>query len=172
MPEGLETVLSPQDVADVVGYVQSISVPRKQFAGNTPRVAPVRNDNSIRLFAMHAEIYGPKVVLEERYRNLGFWSDSNDRAVWKIDAAKAGRYELHLDYACSPQSRTNRFQIRVNGQTLGGSVDFTKSWDDYRSHKVGMIELPEEPVTLSIQSDGPVDGFVMDLRTILLYPSD
>ena len=172
MPEGLETVLSPQDVADVVGYVQSISVPRKQFAGNTPRVAPVRNDNSIRLFAMHAEIYGPKVVLEERYRNLGFWSDSNDRAVWKIDAAKAGRYELHLDYACSPQSRRNRFQIRVNGQTLGGSVDFTKSWDDYRSHKVGMIELPEEPVTLSIQSDGPVDGFVMDLRTILLYPSD
>ena len=172
MPEGLETVLSPQDVADVVGYVQSISVPRKRFAGNTPQVAPVRDDGSIRLFAMHAEIYGPKVVLEEKYRNLGFWSDSSDRAVWTIDAVKAGRYELHLDYACSPQTRKNRFQIRVNGQTLGGSVDFTSSWDDYRSHKVGMVELPDEPVTLSIQSDGPVNGFVMDLRTILLYPDD
>jgi putative heme-binding domain-containing protein len=170
MPEGLEQVLSPQDVTDVVGYVQSISVPRKQFPGNVPQLAPVRNDGSIRLFAIHAEIYGPTIVLEERYHNLGFWSDHSDRAVWTIDAPSAGEYELHLDYACAPQRARNRFQIRVDGQVLGGEVDSTESWDHYRGKKVGILKLPDEPVQLTIQSEGSITGFLMDLRTIILLP--
>ena len=172
MPEGLEQVLSAQDIADVTNYIQSISVPRKRFPGNDPQVAPVRDDGSIRLFAIHAEIYGPNVVLEEKYHNLGFWSDTNDRAVWTIDAPRAGKYEMILDYACPPQPSKNRYQIRVNGEVLGGEVEATSSWDNYRSKYVGHIRLPDEPVQLSIQSEGNIDGFLMDLRTILLYPDD
>ena len=172
MPEGFEQVLSAQDVTDIAGYVQSISVPRKRFDGNEPQVAPVRNDGSIRLFAMHAEIYGPSVQFEDKYRNLGFWSDVHDRAVWTIDAAKAGRYEMYLDYACSPQASANQFQIRVNGQTLSDVVTFTSSWDAYQNKRIGTIELPDEPVKLTVQSSGPISGYLFDLRTIFLYPDD
>ena len=172
MPEGLEQTLTEQNVADIVAYVQSVSVPPKRFAGNTPRVAPVRDDASIRLFAMHAEIYGPDVVFESKYRNLGFWKSPLDRAVWTIDAPQAGRYELLLDYACSPQPEPGRFQVRVAGQTVGGVVEPTNSWDLYRTKKIGMIDLPDEPVQLTIQSDGPIRGFLFDLRTILLYPEE
>ena len=170
MPVGLEQVLTPQNVTDVTAYVQSISVPRKRFPGNSPQLAPVRDDGSIRLFAIHAEIYGPKIVLEEKYHNLGFWSDTGDRAVWTIDSPTSGEYELILDYACAPQTGKNRYQIRVNGEVLGGEVEFTDSWDAYRHHKVGTIRLPAEPVKLTIQSEGSINGFLMDLRTILLYP--
>ena len=170
MPEGLEQTLSPQQLRDVVGYVQSVSVPRKQFVGNQPRVAPVRDDGSIRLFAMHAEIYGPGMVFEEKYRNLGFWNSSSDRAVWTIDAPEAAEYELQLDYACPPQPNRNRFRILVNGQVLGGEVESTGSWDAYRGMTVGKVRLPDEPVQLTIQSEGPIGGYLMDLRTIRLYP--
>ena len=170
MPEGLEQLLSPQDIVNITAYVQSISVPRKRFAGNVPQVAPMRDDGSIRLFAIHAEIYGPKMILEEKYHNLGFWSDVSDRAVWTIDAPSPGRYELRLDYACAPQRTKNRFQIRVNGQILGGEIESTGSWDSYRGERVGIVELPDEPVKLTIQSEGAIDGFLMDLRTIMLYP--
>ncbi len=170
MPEGLEQMLSAKDVADVTAYVQSISKPRKRFPGNTPQVAPVRDDGSIRLFAIHAEIYGPKIVLEDRYHNLGFWSAADDRAVWTIDSPQAGEYEVVFDYACAPQSSTNRFQIKVNGEVLGGEVPFTDSWDVYRYKTVGTVNLPKGRVQLAIQSEGAISGFLMDLRTILLYP--
>ena len=41
---------------------------------------------------------------------------------------------------------------------------------DNRSMKVGTVKLPNEPVQLTIQSEGPISGYLMDLRTILLYP--
>ena len=170
MPEGLEQTLSPQDVADVVAYVRSVSAPRKTFDGNEPQVAPVRNDGSIRLFAIHSEIYGPTVVLEPKYRNLGFWQSREDRATWTIDAPRAGKYEVHIDYACAPQATTNRFQIRLNDQRIGGEVVPTDSWDSYRTRKVDILELPDEPVRLTFEADGPIDGYLIDLRTILLYP--
>lgn len=170
MPEGLEQTLSPQDVANVVAYVQTVSAPRKMFVGNEPQLAPVRDDGSIRLFAIHAEIYGPTVVLEPKYRNLGFWQSREDRATWTIDAPRAGRYELHIDYACAPQATTNRFQIRLNEQRIGSEVQPTGSWDSYRTRKVDIVELPDEPVRLTFEADGPIDGYLIDLRTILLYP--
>ena len=170
MPDGLEQVMTPQDVANVIVYVQSISQPRKRFPDNEPRVAPVRNDGSIRLFAIHAEIFGETLVLEPKYRNLGFWQSRDDRATWTIDAPSAGEYALHIDYACAPQPSPNRFQIRVNGERIGGEVNPTGSWDNYVTRRVDTVRLPETPVRLTFESDGPIDGFLIDLRTILLYP--
>ena len=170
MPEGLEQVLSPQKMADLIAYLRGFEAAPKPFPGNTPRVAPVRDDRSIRLFAIHARIYGPSLVFEQKHRNLGYWQSDHDRAVWKIDAPQADKYDVRLIYACPTQPRTNRFQIQVNGQRLGGSIEFTESWDEYRSVGIGTIELPDEPVELTFQSAGPIEGFLLDLQAIHLYP--
>lgn len=170
MPEGLEQVLSPQDIEDVIHYVQSVRADRKIFPGNDPQIAPVRDDGSVRLFAMHAEIYGPSLVLEPKYRNLGFWRTDQDRAVWSVHAKQAGRYEVNLDYACAPEHAGNQFRLRVNGQELSGVIPGTGSWDVYRSKNVGAIWLPAEPVQISFTSAGSVNGFLCDLRTIVLWP--
>ncbi len=171
MPEGLEQVLNEKDMTDVIAYVQSVKANRKRFNGNEPQLAPVRDDGSLRMFAMHAEIYGPDLEFESKYRNLGYWKNDRDRAVWTIKAPKAGAYEVNLDYACAPV-HNNRFQLTVNGQKLSGEVRSTGSWDNYDSTKIGTVLLPAETVQVTLSSEGPIEGFLFDVRTIVLWPEE
>ena len=170
MPEGVEKDLAVQDVADVIAFVRAVSLPPKSFPGNTPQVAPVRDDGSIRCLAMHARIYGPSLVFEEQYRNLGFWGSAKDQATWSLDVPKAGRYRVTLDYACADGTQGNRFVLAAAGETLRGIVPGTGTWDDYRSLNIGHVELPAGSTELSFRSDGQPKSFLMDLRMIRLLP--
>jgi putative membrane-bound dehydrogenase-like protein len=170
MPEGIEKELPPQDLADVIAFVRSISSPPKQFPGNKPQVAPVRDDGSIRCLAMHARIYGPTLVFEDRYRNLGFWGGIEDHAVWSLDVPHAGRYRVSLDYACDNGTAGNRFLLSVAGQTTTGVVVGSGTWDDYRSLSVGAVDLPKGATELTFRSDGKIRSYLIDLRGIRLVP--
>ncbi|MEM7317235.1 MAG: c-type cytochrome, partial [Planctomycetota bacterium] len=172
MPVGLEQEIPEQDMADLLAFIRSVSVPRKQFPGNTPQIAPVRDDGSIRLFAIHASIYGPSVELEPRYKNLGMWSNRDDRAVWKLKVAKAGRYSVNLDYACSSQCSGNRLRLVFNGNTFSAKIPTTGSWDNYSWKRVGTIELPKGDVEVTLKSDGDINQYLGDFRTIILEPRD
>ena len=170
MPEGVEKDLPAQDVADVIAFVRSISLPAKSFPGNSPQVAPVRDDGSIRCLAIHARVYGPSLVFEEKYRNLGFWGSAKDHAVWSLNVPKAGRYRVTLDYACANETQGNRFVLAAAGQTLRGVAGGTGTWDDYRSLQLGQLELPAGSTELAFRSDGEPKSFLMDLRMIRLTP--
>ena len=172
MPEGLELVMTAAEVDAVVQYVRSVRARRKTFPGNTPQIAPVRDDGSLRLFGMHAEIYGPHLVFEPKYRNLGYWQTAQDRATWRVQAKRKGRYRVSLDYACPPEHAGDRFQVRVNGQTITGQVGSTGSWDNYHSQGVGSVELPTEPVEITVVSEGPINGYLFDLRTVIFWPAE
>jgi putative heme-binding domain-containing protein len=170
MPEGLEKDLGLQDLADVIAYVHSVSLIPKRFPGNQPELAHVRDDGSIRLLAMNAKIFGPKLVFEEKYRNLGYWQTADDYAVWMMQVPKAGKYQVRVEYACPDSAAGDRFLIAVGDQTLGGVVAGTGSWDRYRGHAVGSVLLPAGYAELIIRSDGPVRSALMDLRQIVLEP--
>jgi hypothetical protein len=170
MPEGMEKDLTPQELADVIAYIRTLSAPPKTFPGNQPELAHVRDDGSIRLLAMHAKIYGPKLIFEEKYRNLGYWQSPEDHAVWMLEVPKGGRYQLRIDYACDDQAAGDRFQIRVGDQVLGGVVEGTGSWDRYRSLSVGTVELPQGSTELTMRSDGAIRSALIDLRQIILEP--
>lgn len=170
MPEGLEKDLSGQDFADVLAYVRSISAPPKQFPGNKPEVAHVRDDGSIRLLAMNAKIYGPTLVFEDKYRNLGFWQRAEDHAVWMLNVPKAGKYRVAIDYACDDPSAGDRFVITVGDQTVGGVVESTGSWDSYRNRTVGSLKLPAGQAELIMRADGPIRSALIDVRQIVLHP--
>ena len=170
MPVGLEQEVSIEQMKHLLAFVREFRAPAKQFAGNNPRVAPVRNDGSIRLFSMYANIYGSSLVFEPTYRNLGFWSSSDDQATWSINSPRAGEYSVHLDYACPDAEAGGQFQIQAAGKKIVGTVKPTGGWNHYQGMSVGTIELPEGETELSIQSFGSIDGYLMDLRTIILYP--
>lgn len=170
MPEGLEKDLSIQDFADVIAYVRSVSAPPKQFPGNHPELAHVRDDGSIRLLAMNAKIYGPKIVFEDKYRNLGYWQSPDDHAVWMMNVPKAGKYQVRVEYACEDDSAGDRFVIAIGDQTVGGVVTGTGSWDRYRGQSVGAVMLPAGYAELVIRSDGAIRSSLMDLRQIVLEP--
>ena len=170
MPEGLEKDLAIQDFADLIAYVRSVSAPPKQFPGNQPELAHVRDDGSIRLLAMNAKIYGPKIVFEDKYRNLGYWQSPDDHVVWMMNVPKAGKYQVRVEYACDDGSAGDRFVIAIGDQNVGGVVSGTGSWDRYRGQTVGTVTLPAGYAELVIRSEGTIRSALMDLRQIVLEP--
>ena len=171
MPEGIEQDIPPRDMADIFTYIRSINIPPKRFAGNTPQVAPMRDDGSIRLFAMHARIYGSSLVFEPKYRNLGFWKSLDDRATWTLNVPRAGKFGVSLDYACAADCAGNRFVLSAAGKTVSGEIHSTGSWDNYSGQGVGQIELPMGEVEVTLRGEGFIDGFLGDFRTIILRPA-
>ncbi|HJN09761.1 MAG TPA: PVC-type heme-binding CxxCH protein [Pirellulaceae bacterium] len=170
MPEGMEKELKPQDLADVLLYLQGPPVPQKQFPGNEPQVSPMRDDGSIRLLAMHARIYGPNLVFEQKYRNLGWWSSPQDHAVWQVRVAEAGKYRVTMDYACDNGAAGDQFVLRVAAQALRGVVQGTGTWDNYRSASLGTFSLPAGLHEVTMRSDGAISSAMIDLRSIRLSP--
>jgi putative membrane-bound dehydrogenase-like protein len=170
MPEGVEKDVTPQDLADVFAYLRGSAPPPKQFPGNKPEVAHVRDDGSIHLLAISARIYGPTLVFEEKYRNLGWWQNVEDHAIWTLNVPTAGTYRVTLDYACADSAAADSFVLTVAGQTLGGRVEGTDTWDNYRSKDLGPVQLPAGPAELLFRSDGPIKSALIDLRGIRLVP--
>lgn len=170
MPEGLEKDITPEDCKHLLAFIGAAAIPPKSFPGNDPELAHVRDDGSIRLLALNAKVFGPTLVFEEKYRNLGFWQSPDDYAVWMMNVPKAGPYAVYLDYACDDFSAGNRFTISVQDQTVGGTVRGTGSWDNYSECSSGTLNLPQGYVELVMRSDGSITNSLIDLRQIVLAP--
>lgn len=168
MPEGIEKDVTPQDLADLIAYLRSSGPPPKAFPGNKPETVRADESGALRLLATAARVYGPTLVFEEKYRNLGYWSSSQDFAAWTIDAPVAGVYQVTIDYACDNSAAGDRWIIQVGSQSIGGQVEGTGSWDNYRGKVVGVLELPAGPSELVMRPDGPVKSAMIDLRGIRL----
>jgi len=172
MPEGVEKDITPAEAADLIAYLATSTPPPKQLAGNKPEVVRPFVDGSIRLLATNARVYGPTVVLEEKYRNLGWWSSLEDHAVWsfEVPAEAGGEYRLTLDYACDDPAAGNTVIVEVAGQSLALKVEGTGSWDNYRGKELGVVKLPAGPGELLVRSDGPIKAALLDLRSVRLVP--
>ncbi|MEX2213801.1 MAG: PVC-type heme-binding CxxCH protein [Phycisphaeraceae bacterium] len=172
MPEGLEQAIDGQAMADLVAFVAGHGQPAKQFENNKPVTVKQAADGSLTLPAASAEVFGPSLIFEQQYRNLGWWSSDQDHAIWTLEVlpAKAGKYEVILDYSLANETKTNAFQLLVADQKLTGPVPSTGSWDKYVTKAVGTIELKAGTHRLTFRSLGPVKGALMDLRTIVLKP--
>ena len=170
MPEGFERDLSKRDFADVIRFLQSNSKPRKKFPNNVPRVIASNAKGILVLPATAAEIYGPSIVLEQRYKNLGYWSSKQDHADWTINVAKGGRYRVEFDYAVHRSAAGDEIHLTVAGKTIKGRVPSTGVWDNYRVWKVGEIELPKGISRLIVGTPTKPKQAMIDLRTIRLIP--
>ena len=172
MPEGLETGLPPQDMADLTAYVRSSSPVQKpkQFAGNKPEVVRPGPDGSLRLLPQNAEIYGKTLTLEDKYGNLGYWSSEDDRVVWVVEPARPGKYALWVEWACDDSVANNRFYVETGQFRDLYSVPGTGGWDNYKKQKFDDIPLRLGRQRITIRTEGPVAGALMDLKSIELIP--
>lgn len=170
MPEGVEKDITPTEMADVAAYLATNSPPPKELPGNRPEVVRPFVDGSIRLVTTSARVYGPSIVLEEKYRNLGYWHSEEDYAAWSFDGAEEREYRVVIDYACENSTAGNSIVVTVAGQTVGGVVTGTGSWDDYSGKDLGSVKLPAGAGELVIRSGGPIKGALLDLRGVRLAP--
>ena len=172
MPEGLEKDLSMRDLADLIAFLMATDPPPKLVAGNRPEVLRPGPDGTITLLAEAAEIYGPNLTLEPRYKNLGFWSASDDRAAWRFEVAKPGRHAVWAEWACDEGFKGNAYVLEVGRSRVEGVVASTGSWDEYRKARLGEVTLGAGPSRLTLRPQGPVQGALMDLRSIVLRPME
>jgi putative heme-binding domain-containing protein len=171
MPEGMEKDLSPADLANVIAYVRGSGAPRKQFPANYPRLVAPTTDGTLQLYPTTCEIYGPTVVMEPLYKSLRKWQSENDRAVWNVELAKAGRYAMTLNYACLDDKAGNAWLLEVGDARLTGKVEPTGSVDRYQEVPCGEIELPAGASQIVFRAAGPIQGELLRLGGILLKPA-
>ncbi len=170
MPEDLHRELSPAALSHLIAYLADIGPPPKQFPGNRPSIVKQQDNGMVELTAITGRIYGPNVVFEGKYNNLGFWSHADDRVAWTVELAQTGTYEVHLDYACETSTAGNPFVLTLGTQSLRGKVKGTGTWDDYATVKVGTVKLQTTPLEITFAAEAAPQGFLMDLRRILLKP--
>jgi putative heme-binding domain-containing protein len=170
MPEGLERDLSPQQVADVMAYVRGFARPHKTFPNNEPATVIAGADGSIRLPATRARIYGPSLVFEQQFQNLGYWHSTEDLAIWQLEVPVANSYRVSFDYACHASVAGQRFKLSVAGKSLSGIVKSTGTWGNYQTLAVGTLDLPNGPVELIMRSEGAINQAMIDLNSIQLTP--
>ncbi len=172
MPEGLELVLTDQNLADLIAHINATGTPPKRQPGNTPAVVRSDDDGALLLTAATAEIYGDTLVYEEKYGNLGFWRSPNDKAVWTLAAKSAGEYEVRLNWARDGSSTNNHLRLRIGGAELVTPIESTGTWDDYRESSLGTIRLELGQHRAVIRPAAELDGFLFDLKSIRLVPKD
>ena len=172
MPEGLEKDLKPGDVRDLIAWLQTVGRKRtpKTFAGNTPAVVSASADGALSLAPATAEIYGPSLVLEAKYGNLGYWSSEDDEAVWSIDVPVAGAYDVMVEWALPTETDGNAIRFSAGGESLTAEVPATGNWDTFRRASFGKLVLQTGKQQLAVRSEGKIRGALIDLKGITLKP--
>ena len=171
MPEGLEKDLNQQDLCNVIAYLRSSGALRKKFVANNPQLVKPTTDGTLQLYPTNCEIYGPSIVMEQLYKNLGKWQSENDRAVWNIELPKPGRYSVLLNYASLEKNAGNTWLLEAGDKTLSGKVDSTGSIDRYEEIRCGEIDLPAGASQIVLRSAGPIKGNLMQFGGLLLKPA-
>jgi len=172
MPEGLERDLGPTGIAALVAYIR-LNVPlpaMKTFPGHEARVASADAQGNFLLTPFDAEIYGSTVVIEEKHRNLGWWSSADDVVVWTIDVPKPGKYSLTWTYACDATAAGNRLLVEAAGKALTHRVDRTGGWDDYQVQPIGELELPAGQVRITLKPAARPLPALADVKSLVLSP--
>jgi putative heme-binding domain-containing protein len=171
MPEGFETSLKPQDLADLIAYIGSVGIAPKTFPGNRPELILTDKEGQFRLLASNGEIYGDSLTLESQHNNLGFWNSSNDRVTWTVDVPKNEKYDVWLVWSCDDGAAGNSFRLQIEESKVIGKVPGTGTWDNYKHEKFGQLELSPGKHKISLRPEGEIKNYLLDLREIRLVPS-
>ncbi|MBX3448860.1 MAG: HEAT repeat domain-containing protein [Planctomycetaceae bacterium] len=170
MPEGLEKEITPADLANLAAFIRgNVPLPlRKTFPGNTAQRVAASDNGSFVLTPATCEVYGPTIVIEPKYNNLGWWSSADDFVTWTLDVPTSGRYRVEIEYACDPQAAGHRLLAVTPAGQLSWTVKPTANWDDYQRAEIGTIELSSgvQPITLK-PGARPLPA-LLDLRTVRL----
>jgi putative membrane-bound dehydrogenase-like protein len=172
MPEGLESTLDDQKLADVIAYVGRVVSPPKQCPGNEPKLIEPEANGSLTLLAETAEIYGRRLVFETQFRNLGFWERNDDQARWAFHIEKPGRYAVEIEFACSDVNAGNNFVVAADQSEVKSKTTSTNGWENYQKRNIGVLDLRQGFHRLTVRPDGSLNRSLMDLRAVRLTPSN
>jgi len=170
MPEGLEKDLSAHDLANVIAFVQSTGTAWKRFEGNSPQFVKANPDGTITLPASAAEIYGPSLLFEQKYGNLGFWTSTDDYTKWTFEVPKSGHWTVEFDFACDDSTAGSLVKLSTGNRLLSARVPGSGTWEHYQTWQAGTIDLHRGRGQLIVTAPEKPPMALIDLRAIRLIP--
>jgi len=147
--------------------------PLKSLSERTAAGEPIAAaaDGAITLPATGAWVHGKTLKVEQRGGRevLGYWTDRNDYPQWFAQAARPGKHEIALTYACDT-GYGGDYTLAIGDQKLTGKSEPTGGWQAFRTVKLGTVDLPAGKVGVTLKPSGAFSQALMNLELVRLTP--
>ena len=155
---------------DIEILAQPIAGSEKTAPTQPQKIMPGKG-NALHLTARACRVVGSKLVYRPQWDALSCWTEQ-DRAEWDVEVAKAGTYDVVLDWSADPQHAGNPFVFTAGEASLAGTVESTGDWRFYRYEKIGEIQLAAGQQTMTFKPAGQLkpSTSLVDLHEIILVP--
>lgn len=163
------------EVEDIIVNAVSDLMPsefkEKRPATNHEELIQMAADRSYHLSSWQAGSEGSKIKYMPEWKAFG-WFDAKDKAIWKMNIASAGKYDVYLEWSVSDASSGKSFEIIIGNKKIKGRVDKTGSWFTYAVKKIGSVRLKAGEMTVVLKSgSAKEDGSIFDVRAVKLVPA-
>ena len=175
--QALETESSPEGVtvsvpAAAPDPISSTVVLKIEGAPNIEQTTALsqESDGSISLPAGEARLNGSDIQIETvgGHDNIGFWTNPDEWSEWQFKVASPGKFDVTADAAAPDASR---LEVRVGESQAQATVDATGSYGDYKTVKLGSIEIPAAGVATLALRPVKADWHPVNVRSLRLAPS-
>lgn len=159
-------------VAPIGTVAEHVLKEREHVKGaiNVPAVVRPQADGRLRLTAERGQAIGPNIKYMPEWKAFG-WYTAADRVEWEVAVAKAGEYEVYLDWSVSDEAAGNPFVFEGGGSSVEGVVGKTGSWETFKQEKIGRIDLPAGLIKMVFKGSSPDPrSGLLDLREVILVP--
>lgn len=163
------------EVEDIIVNAVSDLMPavfkEKRPATNHEEIIQKAEDGSYYLSSWLAGTQGSKIKYMPEWKAFG-WFDAKDQAIWKVNIANAGKFDVYLDWSVSDASAGKSFELIIGNKKIRGRVDKTGSWFTYAVKKIGSVRLKTGEMTVVLKSgSAKEDGSMFDVRAVKLVPA-
>ena len=158
---------APNEIASVV-QIEIAGSPEVE-----PYLIPADESGKFTLTPGEAVLKGRSIRIEKKKdkpENIGMWSDLNDRVLWNIDVAKAGKYSAKLRFACEEDSAGSQVDFQVGKTSFPHTVAGTGKWTDWKTVDLPEVELAAGANQVLIQPKSLAKKEAMRLESIVLIP--
>ena len=167
---GLEVALpahKPAEPAAVV-VLEFEGEPKASSTGGAGEPVHAGIDGSYTLPAGAAIVRGKTLRLEGT--SIGYWTEPKDYVEWVIEPKGAAKLEISITYAVGGDAG-GEFTVTVGDQKLTGKAESTGGWEQYKTVRLGQINLPAGRTSLSMKANGKPHGALMNLQAVKLDPA-
>jgi len=98
------------------------------------------------------------------------WKQPGEKAIWRLDVLRPGKYEVDLNYGCRPLDAGGTLKIAAGDSGFEHKVQATTTAEQFEGFEGGMIELPKGEIQLTAELMNAPGEELMRLRAIHLRP--
>jgi hypothetical protein len=139
---------------------------RERPETNHQEVIQQSADGTYHLSSWLAGTIGDHVKYMPEWKAFG-WFNTQDKAIWKVNIEKAGRYDVYIEYSVSDGEAGKHFELVAGKKKLKGKVEQTGSWFTYKTKNIGTLRLPAGIQKIVLKSNsGTENGSMFDVREV------